>query len=223
MKLYCHPLTTTSRPLLLFIGETGAAIDVQVVDIRASEHLQPAFRVINPSQLLPVLDDDGFLLTESSAILKFLAERSASDLYPSNLRQRARVNERMDWIATQISRNLVFGFIYPQIFPTHKRRSREAQDATLEWARVRARKWLEIMDRDFLGPCAYLCGETISIADYYASSFIALAEVTGSTLADYPNLAAWLSRMKELRSWGATFAAIDAFRANIQSGTLMAV
>lgn len=223
MKLYCHPLTTTTRPLLLFIGETGAEVDVQVVDIRASEHLQPAFRAINPNHLLPVLDDGGFILTESSAILKYLADQSPSDLYPRDLRQRARVNERMDWIATQISRDLVFGFVYPQIFPTHKRRSREAQDATLEWARGRARRWLEVMDRDLLGPRPYLCGEAITIADYYASSFIALAEVTGNTLGEYPNIAAWLARMKELRSWGRTFAAIDAFRGAIQPGSLMAV
>lgn len=223
MKLYCHPLTTTTRPLLLFIGETGAEVDVQVVDIRASEHLQPAFRAINPNHLLPVLDDGGFILTESSAILKYLADQSPSDLYPRDLRQRARVNERMDWIATQISRDLVFGFVYPQIFPTHKRRSREAQDATLGWARGRARRWLEVMDRDLLGPRPYLCGEAITIADYYASSFIALAEVTGNTLGEYPNIAAWLARMKELRSWGRTFAAIDAFRGAIQPGSLMAV
>ena len=223
MKLYCHPLTTTSRPLLLFIGETGAAVDVQVVDIRASEHLQPAFRAINPNHLLPALDDDGFMLTESSAILKYLADLSGSTLYPQDLRQRARVNVRMDWIATQISRDLVFGFVYPQIFPTHKRRSREAQDATLEWARARARRWLEVMDRDLLGPHPFLCGEAITIADYYASSFIALAEVTGNTLAEYPNIAAWLSRMKELGSWSKAFAAIDAFRGGIAPGSLMAV
>lgn len=223
MKLYCHPLTTTSRPLLLFIGDTSVAVDVQVVDIRASEHLQPAFRAINPNHLLPALDDDGFILTESSAILKYLADRSDSELYPHDLRQRARVNERMDWIVTQVSRDLAFGFVYPQIFPTHKRRSHEAQDATLEWARARARRWLEVMDRDLLGPHPYLCGEAITIADHYAAPFIALAEVTGSTLAEYPNIAAWLSRMKGLRSWSKTFAAIDAFRGDITPGSLMAV
>lgn len=79
------------------------------------------------------------------------------------------------------------------------------------------------MDRDLLGPRPYLCGEAITIADYYASSFIALAEVTGNTLGEYPNIAAWLARMKELRSWGRTFAAIDAFRGAIQPGSLMAV
>lgn len=223
MKLYCHPLTTTSRPLLLFIGDIGAAVDVQVVDIRVSEHLQPAFRAINPNHLLPALDDDGFILTESSAILKYLADRLGSELYPHDLRQRARVNERMDWIVTQISRDLAFGFVYPQIFPTHKRRSHEAQDATLEWARARARRWLEVMDRDLLGPHPYLCGEAITIADHYAAPFIALAEVTGSTMAEYPNVVAWLSRMKGLRSWSKTFAAIDAFRGGITPGSLMAV
>jgi len=49
--------------------------------------------------------------------------------------------------------------------------------------------------------------------------FATMVQSTG----EYPNIAAWLARMKELRSWGKTFATIDAFRGAIQSGSLMAV
>lgn len=135
MKLYYHPASTTSRPLMLFAAESGLPIEMQVIDLFTGEHYKPAFEDINPNHLVPVLQDDAFRLTESSAILKYLAEKTGSPLYPKDLQARARVNERMDWINTQLCRDFAYGFIYPQIFPFHKRRSDEAQNASCSGAR----------------------------------------------------------------------------------------
>ena len=87
------------------------------------------------------------MLTESSAILKYLADKTGSPAYPKDLQKRARVNERMDWINTQLCRDLVYGLVYPQIFRHHKRRSDEAQTATLERAKERAQTWLTVLER----------------------------------------------------------------------------
>ena len=98
MKLYYHPASTTSRPLALFIPENGLKLDMQVVDLFTGEQYKPAFEAINPNHMVPVLEDGDFRLTESSAILKYLADAFNSPLYPKDLKQRARVNERMDWV-----------------------------------------------------------------------------------------------------------------------------
>lgn len=82
MKLYYHPASTTSRPIMTFVAEAGIEIDMQVVDLFTGEHFQPAYDAINPNHLVPVLEDGSFRLTESSAILKYLAEKSGSPLYP---------------------------------------------------------------------------------------------------------------------------------------------
>jgi glutathione S-transferase len=82
----------------------------------------------NPKPSDPGLEDGDFRLTESSAILKYLADKIDSPAYPKDLRQRARVNERMDWINTQVCRDFAYGFVYPQIFPTHKRPSDEVAE-----------------------------------------------------------------------------------------------
>ena len=79
---------------------------MQVVDLFTGEHTQPPFEAINPNHLVPVLEDGDFRLTESSAILKYLADKTGSPLYPKDLQQRARVNERMDWVNTQLCREL---------------------------------------------------------------------------------------------------------------------
>src|SRR5258706_2269861 len=123
MKIYYHPASTTSRPLMLFAKEAGIKIDFQVVDLFTGEHYQPPFEKINPNHLVPVLDDGDFRLTESSAILKYLAEKTGSPAYTKHLQQRARVTERMGSSNTQLWRHLAYGTVYPHSFRHRKRPS----------------------------------------------------------------------------------------------------
>jgi len=202
MKLYYHPVSTTSRPIVLFAAENGVALDMQVVDLFSGEHHKPPYEAINPNHLIPVLEDGNFRLTESSAILKYLADKIDSPLYPKDLQQRARVNERMDWINTQFGREFCYGVVYPQIFPHHKRRSDEAQDATLQWGKEHAQGWLKVLNDNILGTGnMYLCGDKMTIADYFGAAFATVGEVVGCDFAAYPNVQQWLGRMKALKSW----------------------
>ncbi len=221
MKLYCHPASTTSRPVMLFVLENGTDAQFQVVDLFTGEHFKPPFEAINPNHLVPVLEDGDFRLTESSAILKYLADKIGSPAYPKDLKQRARVNERMDWINTQVCRDLAYGFVYPQIFPTHKRPSDEVQKATVAWGKERAQGWLKVLDQNWLGASnVYLCGEQMTIADYFGSSFVALAEVVRSDLSAYPNVKRWLGRMKQLKNWSKVNEAIDGYAASLKDAKL---
>src|SRR4030095_6959103 len=97
MKLYYHPASTASRPVLLFAAESGIDLDLQLVDIFKGEHLPPAYPALHPNALLPMLRDGYCRPTESSAILKYVADKIDSPLSPKGLQQRARVSERMDW------------------------------------------------------------------------------------------------------------------------------
>ncbi|MEJ8852996.1 glutathione S-transferase family protein [Variovorax robiniae] len=224
MKLHYHPISTTSRPVMLFAAESGIPLDMQVVDIFTGEHMKPPYTGLNPNKLIPTLEDGDFVLTENSAILKYLADKTDSPAYPKDLQKRARVNERMDWVNTQLCIDLVYSLVYPQIFDTHKRRSDEAQAATLERGRERALGWLKVLDENVLGQGnKYLCGDDITIADYHAVSYVALAEVIGSDLAAFPNVKAWLGRMKALKSWGKVFEVIDGYAASLKSKQMMAV
>src|SRR5438094_9038946 len=152
MKLYYHPVSTTSRPIVLFATESDIKLDYQVVDLFTGEQYQPQYSAINPSRLVPVLEDGDFRLTESSAILKYLAEKTGSSAYPKELHSRAKVNEMMDWINTQVCREFAYGLVYPQIFPTHKRRSDEAHAGTIAWGKEKANGWLKLLDETRLGP-----------------------------------------------------------------------
>ena len=173
---------------------------------------------------MPTLEDGDFVLTENSAILKYLAERPDSPAYPKDLKQRARVNERMDWTNTQLCSDLVYALVYPQIFDTHKRRSDEAQARRSSAARSARRPGWRCSNKNVLGPGnKYLCGDEITSPTTTPSSYVALAEVIGSDLAAYPNVKRWLGRMKALKSWPKVYEVIDGFAASLKGKAMVAV
>ena len=224
MKLYYHPISTTSRPIMLFAAEAGIPLEMQVVDLFTGEHLQPPYSGVNPNRMVPTLEDGDFRLSENSAILKYLADKVDSPAYPKDLQQRARVNERMDWTNTQLCSDLCYGLIYPQIFDAHKRRSDEAQAATLERARERSKVWLAVLNDHILGANNnFLCGDAMTIADYHACSYVALAELTGTDYSAYPNVKKWLDRMKALKSWQSVYQVVDGFAASLKGKPMVAV
>jgi glutathione S-transferase len=204
MKLYMHPVSMTSRPVRLFIAEKGLKVDEEVVDLFTGAHLQPPYAAINPNKMVPMIDDDGFRLTESSAILKYLAEKNNLPEYPKDLKARAKVNEAMDWFNTNFYRDYAYGMAYPQLFPHHKRRSDEAHAATLEWGKENAKKWLQILNDHWLGQGKpYLAGDQITIADYFAVGLLTLGELIRCDFSPYPNITRWLDNMKKLKTWNA--------------------
>jgi glutathione S-transferase len=217
MKLYMHPVSMTTRPVRLFAAENNIAMDEEVVDLFTGAHLQPPYSDVNPNCLVPMLDDDGFRLTESSAILKYLADKIGSPAYPKDLKARAKVNEVMDWINTNFYREWAYNLCYPQLFPHLKRRSDEAQSATLEFGRENARRWLKLLDEYWLGPNkTYLCGDQITIADYFGVCLVTLGEIIGVDFSPYPNVQRWLAAMKKLPNWDKVNEAFNGLRESLK-------
>ena len=202
MKLHMHPVSTTSRPIRLLIAERKLPVEEVTVDLFTSEHVQPPFAELNPNKLVPVLDDDGFVLTESQAILQYLADRfELEDLYPRDLKKRAVINERLDWFNTNFFREYGYGFCYPQLYPHHKRQTDEAQSKTLEWGRERARAMLTVLDQHWIGNDDFVAGETMTIADFSGACMVTVGEVLRADFGDYPNVARWIGKMKALPHW----------------------
>jgi len=202
MKIYYHPVSTTSRMLMLFDADAGLKADFKIVDLLTGEHLQPAYAALNPSCMVPMLEDGDFRLTESSAILKYLAEKAGSPAYPADLRKRAKINEMMDWLNTQFYRDFGYGLIYPQIFPHLRRPSDEQQAGTIAWGKDKAKGWLKILDEKLIGPKnAYLCGSEITIADYFGAPILTAGETIRCNFSAYPNITRWLNNMKTRPSW----------------------
>ena len=202
MKLYMLPVSMTCRPVRLFAADNNIAMDEEFIDVMKGAHMQPPYSTMNPNCLVPMLEDDDLKLTESSAILKYLADKIGSPAYPKDLKQRAKVNEAMDWINTNFYREWGYNLCYPQLFPHLKRRSDEAQAATLEFGKANAQRWLKVLNDYWLGGGkTYLCGSQVTIADYFGAGLVTLGELIGADLSAYPNVQRWIATMKKLPNW----------------------
>jgi glutathione S-transferase len=201
MKLYGHPISTTTLPVLLLATEARIDLEFVLVDLATGEHLGEAYGKINPFHLVPTLVDDGFVLTESSSIMKYLADKAGSPLYPADPRKRARVNERMDWFNANFYRDWGYNLIYPQLFPHHKRPSDELQAGTLAWGKQGAARHLKQLDEIILGSNPYVCGSELTIADLFGIQIVCAGDLIGCRFSAYRNIEGWVGRMKALPSW----------------------
>ena len=108
MKLYMHPVSMTSRPVRLFIAENKIPVEEVTVDLFTGEQYKPPYVELNPNSMVPMIEDGDLRLTESSAILKNLADKIGSPAYPNDLKHRAKVNQIMDWLNTNLYRECAY-------------------------------------------------------------------------------------------------------------------
>jgi glutathione S-transferase len=217
MKLYMHPASTTSRPVMQFIADAKLAVEQQVVDIFKGEHYGEAYQRINPNRLIPLLEDGDFRLSESATILRYLAETAGSPAYPKELRRRAKVDEMLDWFNSNFYRDWGYGFVYPQAFPAHKRPDAAVQAATVAWGRDKSKVWLQVLNDFWLGASkTYVCGADVSIADYFGLSLVTAGELVQVDFKAYPNIQRWIAAMKARPSYGEVYKVFNGFCAQMK-------
>jgi glutathione S-transferase len=223
MNLHFHPVSTTSRTVLLFCAEANIAYEPIIVDLMTGAHLREPFISLNSNAQVPVLEDGDFVLTESSAILKYLAEKNNSPAYPKDLKARARVNERMDWFNTNHYREWAYHLIYPQVFPHHVRTPEPVQRATVEWGRDKTEPWLKVLDTRVIGNQKYVCGDQITIADYFGAEILSAGDLIGVSFKRFPNIQRWMTTMRALRSWKTVNEVIDGFAASLRGKSFITI
>lgn len=219
-----HPVSTATRPVGLFIAESGIDVEEQMIGLMTGEHLQDPYASMNPNKLLPMLEDGDFRLTESSAILKYPAGMTGSPAYPKEFQQRAKVNEMMDWFDTNFYRDFGYGMVYPQLFPHHRRPSDEHQSGTIDWAKGLSQNWFKVLDSHWLGPDKpYLCGNEITIADYFGAGLLTIGELIRCDFSPYPNIQRWLGNMKQLKSWESVNEVMYGFADSVKDQQFIAI
>jgi glutathione S-transferase len=155
-------------------------------------------------------------MAESSAILKYLASRFDCPEYPKDLRERAKVDEAMDWFNTNLYRDFGYGLLYPQIFPHHKRPSEEFHSGVVAWGKQKTQAALRILDVNMLGANDYVANNRISIADYFGVGLLTAGETIGCSYGDYPNVCRWIGSMKQLKSWNRVNEVFNGFAASMK-------
>ncbi len=120
----------------------------------------PQFLAMNPNGLVPVIEEDGFILYESNAIVRYLAARHASGtLWPGDLRERADVDRWMEWLSTSFLPAQRDAFWQLVRTPAERRDA-----AVLEASRARSERCAAILDAH-LANRRFLAGEAFTAAD----------------------------------------------------------
>ncbi len=212
-KLYILDVSNTSRPIRAMIAEYKLPVEEVSLDFYKGEHASEPYLSLNPNGLVPTLDDDGFVLTESSAIMKYLADKHDLPVYPKGLKERAKVNELMDWFNTGFYRDYGYNVVYPQIYPHHKRPDEATHTGTIEWGKANTQKWLKVLNDHWLGQGnRFLTGNEMTIADIFGYALITCGMVTRDEFKDYPNVERWIKEVEKLPSWETVNAALAGFR-----------
>lgn len=119
------------------------------------------FMAMNPNALVPVIQDGDFTLWESNSIIRYLATCYASEaLYPTQARARARVDQWIDWQASDLNKSWSYAFMsLVRHSPEHQNRQALTAGCN-EWA-----KHMQILNRQLESTRAYVAGDTFSLAD----------------------------------------------------------
>ena len=220
MKLYADPVSTTCRAVLLYLAEHPMDVELVGVSLMAGEHQAPEFVRINPNKAVPVLVDGDFVLTEASAILKYLADLNGGAGYPTELRKRARVNQLMDWLNTGFYKDFGYGVVYCRTLPHMKYDSPQTENDVVANACDRAAAWLHILDTHWLAGQAFLGGQEPSIADYLGAAYVSIGDWVDFDISAYPNVVRWLNAMRARPSWSQVNGAWDGVTAYMRSQIL---
>jgi len=170
LKLYYDLMSQPSRALYIFLNVTGISFESKPIKLREGEHFGDAFGEINPFRKVPVIDDDGFKLTESVAILRYLAREKGVDdhWYPNDSKLQAKVDEYLEWqhVNTRLFCAMFFQhkFLRPMMFqkPVNEKSVKTFQDGMENCLREIEQIWLKD------GKNKFICGDDITIADLLA-------------------------------------------------------
>jgi glutathione S-transferase len=187
VRLYDYAASANCYKARLLLALLEREYERAPLDIFAGDTLTDEFAALNPARETPVLVlDDGTVLTQSNAILWFLAEETP--FMPAGARERGQVAQ---WLFFEQER--VMSGIGGARFRTLTGRNPELIPARLELGRS-ALSMLE----DRLDGRLYLVGDAFSIADLSNFAYSHVAEDAGFRLAEYPAVTGWLERVRSL-------------------------
>ncbi len=188
MKLYGFGPTRSLR-VVWALRELDLAFEFVAIDPRAGEARHPDFLRLNPAAKIPVLIDGDLVLTESVAIVMYLAEKySAKGLMPGTLEERAQAYRWSLFAATELEQPLWRMAKHKFLYPEPKRLPQDIALARSDFATMAA-----ILERHMNGR-EFIVGEHISIADCVTVYALDWGDVEG-LLDGCPNLKAYLERM----------------------------
>lgn len=199
MKLYWHPASSNTRRVVALAHHIKVTFDYELVDIFRGAHRKPEYLAINPNGLVPTLDDGNYRLTESNAIMQYIAEKKGdTNVWPKDSAGRADVARWQFWQAMHFGRwSDVFveeNFLKPLsgFGPPDEAAVKAAEQPFHRFANVL---------NNHLESREYLAGKTWTLADFGVGACLTYAEPAKMPLERYKNIRSWYARLSVLDAW----------------------
>jgi len=188
MKLYYHPLSGHSHRARLVLSLLGVKHELTLVDLSVKAHKQPEFLALNPFGQLPVLDDDGTIVSDSNAILVYIAKKlGRTDWLPEDPVGSAAVQRWLSVAAGQIA----YGPAMARLITVFNAPFRAEEIIP------RAHAILRLIESELDGR-EWIATDQPTIADIAIYSYVARAPEGDVDLAPYPHILGWLARVEAL-------------------------
>ncbi len=193
IKLFVHPLSTPSLGVEFAAIASGIKFEKKVVDLQNGEQRSDDYLAINSAGKVPALQDGDFHLSESQAIMRYLARQQGSDLFPADIKGQAHVEQWMDYVAHHV--RAPFGriqfnrLVAPMI-------GQPVDEASIKMGVHFLEQSLPIIDQK-LSETEFLCGNTMSLADITLLASLDPSEALKIDLENYPYLIRWRGALRE--------------------------
>lgn len=156
----------------------------------------PSFLALNPNAMVPVLVDGDVVLWESNTICRYLAARADSALLPREPRDRALVEQWMDWQAGEFNNSWRYAFMgLVRNSPAHQDRA-QIDASIASWNRHAG-----ILDRHLANGTPYIAGASFTLADIVIGLSLARWQLAPVVRSSYPAVAAYCARLGERAGW----------------------
>ena len=160
LKIWGRNTSVNVQKVMWAVGELGLAHERMDVGGSFGKNNEAPYLAMNPNGLVPTLEEDGFVLWESNAIVRYLAAKyGAGTLEPAVARARARANSWMDWQLTVAHPPLTPVFWGLVRTPPEKR-----DHAAIEAGKVKTIAAMKILDAQ-LATSPFVAGDTLSMGD----------------------------------------------------------
>ncbi|HMJ10218.1 MAG TPA: glutathione S-transferase family protein [Polyangiaceae bacterium] len=202
MRLYIDPRSPNVRRARLTAAVLGLKLEETTLELAKGDHKKPEHLALNPNGAVPILVDGDFVLTESRAIMQYLASKKPeSGLLPRDERARADVTRWQFWDSSHFSpqvNTLAFQRVVKQWFGMG-----EPDASKVEEALVNFRRFAAVLN-DRLAGKQYVVEDSLTLADLTLASSLMYAKQADVPVAEFPNLNGWFSRMSDMDAWKKT-------------------
>lgn len=208
LKFYANPISPYAQRVMFFFDE--AAVPHDFVMLRSDDLLKEPFTRVSSFRTVPALEAGGFTLTESLAMLRYLAQKfHKSAWYPENLEERARIDQLMDYSECLARPLMDLGkeiAMAPHL-------GRETNVAKVEALRAELTKYLPRFETYIAGR-DFAVGGALTIADAALAPFLHMYKYAQHPMTDFPETKRYADRMADRPSMQKVLAAAaEAFRA----------